>query len=32
MTNIFVCMCTSGAGGLDDWADSLHGLETDPVG
>lgn len=25
-------MCTSGAGGLDDWADSLHGLETDPVG
>lgn len=25
------CECTSGAGVLDDWAGSLHGLMTDPV-
>ena len=25
------CVCTFGAGGLGDWAGSLHGLKTDPA-
>lgn len=27
-----VCLFTSEAGGLGDWAGSLHGLRTDPAG
>lgn len=26
-----VCVCTSEAGGLGDWAGFLHGLKTDPA-
>ncbi len=29
---VYVCVFTSGAGGLGDWAGSLHGLKTDPAG
>lgn len=27
-----MCVFTSEAGGLDDWAGSLRGLKTDPAG